>query len=190
MNLVSMVFYIFYIPLILATDKDDDYVPDYELGGTDISSEEEVKLVNSDDKPNFVTKGGLIYGQLGLPLSLPCQVNHLGGRDMIWTRESNNSAPDQLFIVDTKIVSDEQLELELLEGGEGTVLLFNKLMPHHAGNYTCSIADASVKTVLRFEVGIISEQEIELRSSGPNNKPFPSFFEMWIFYGLISTYKK
>ena len=28
---------------------------------------------------------------------------------MIWTRESNNSAPDQLFIVDTKVITDNTL---------------------------------------------------------------------------------
>ena len=36
---------------------------------------------------------------------------------MIWTRESNNSAPDQLFIVDTKVITDNTLIFKNRGGG-------------------------------------------------------------------------
>jgi len=136
--------------------------PDYNEGEEYFidDDEDEAEISVNSDLPNFVTKGGEVYGQAGQPLQLPCQVNQLGGRNMIWMKENDSPNPEHLFIVGKKMVEDEVMSLKRLDGEEGTVLVISELKSEHAGNYTCRIADENVTGSLTFQLTIITKSEM------------------------------
>ena len=62
----------------LPSDDEDDY-----LYSEDITMDDPVeKEVVSLDKPDFVSKGGIVAVNEGGKVVLPCQVNGLGGRQV------------------------------------------------------------------------------------------------------------
>lgn len=145
-------------------ENEDD---DEEYPTTEDTDSPDDEFVPSADLPDFVTRGGKISVQKGGKITLPCQVNDLGSRTMIWLKRPGlKSAEDQLYI-GVKVASNPHLDVRELPEGGGTVLTLTEATPEDAGTYTCRIADEKVHRSLEFVLEVSQQQQQQPRHPQP-----------------------
>lgn len=128
-------------------DGQDDYDRMHEYG------EGDVPVIY--DKPDFVTQGQTINVHEGGSAQLSCQVNDLGGNQMIWAKRPGVKGPeDVLYLGDTEVTPDSRRSLAQIENNQGTILTISHATKEDQGTYICKIADPTYELQLEFTVSV------------------------------------
>ena len=158
---------------------------DYPDNADDITINEQ-EIVNLD-KPDFVTVGGIIMIQEGTKVVMPCQVNGLGGRQVLlmvfavknlihsssfqtlWTKMPGVVAEeDQLFVGAIKLIGNPRMNVAELSDEGGTIITITAASIEDSGKYTCRIADNRLDQSLVFTLQVAPEyrkaEQTSLRS--------------------------
>jgi len=131
--------------------EDDDY--DRNYNSADEDGEDDVPLIN--DKPDFVSKGQTIDVDVGESAQLSCQVNDLGGNQMIWLKRPGvKGAEDILYIGANEVTKSPRRSLAHIENEQGTILTISQATKDDAGTYICKIADRSYDQQLEFHMSV------------------------------------
>jgi len=132
--------------------EDDDY--DQNYNSPDQDGEGDVPL-NNDDKPDFVSSGQTINVDVGESAQLSCQVNDLGGNQMMWLKSPGlKGAEDILYIGTIENTKSPRRSLATIENNQGTILTISQANQEDAGTYICKIADTSYDQQLEFHVSV------------------------------------
>lgn len=130
--------------------SDDDYDKNYD--SSDQDGEGDVPLIN--DKPDFVSSGQTINVDVGESAQLSCQVNDLGGNQMIWLKRPGvKGTEDTLYIGANEVTKSPRRSLAQIENQQGTILTISQATKDDAGTYICKIA-AQYDQKLEFQVTV------------------------------------
>jgi hypothetical protein len=107
------------------------------------------------DNPHFVSSGGHFIVGENSELTLPCQVNDLGVRQMIWMKRPGvKGAEDILYLGEKELTKSPRRSLAQVENNQGTILTISQATNDDAGTYICKIATPSNDLFLEFHVKV------------------------------------
>ena len=126
---------------------------------------------------------------------MPCQVNSLGGRQvlvvmmamlhllctiffqMLWSKVPGAVAKeDQLFVGTFKLTDNPRITISELGDEGGTIVTITPVTTTDTGTYTCNIADNRINQSLAFTLQVISSlQEDNLSKSEAGRTWLASF---------------
>jgi len=131
--------------------EDDDYDRRHESGAEYGEGDEPVIY----DKPDFVTQGQTINVEEGASAQLSCQVNDLGGNQMIWAKRPGvKGEEDLLYLGDKEVTPDSRRSLAQIENNQGTILTISQATKADQGTYICKIAVPTYEHQLEFTVSV------------------------------------
>jgi len=150
----------------------DSYQQDDASGDGDPPGEENIEQV-SLDKPDFVSQGGTHTVRPGDVATLTCQVNDLGGNQLIWTKTPGLKGAEDILFVGSHQAANHwpALSLTNIENNQinqGSSLVITGATMEDEGTYTCKIASADDQK-LEFTVSVSNEPSPVVDPKGGGN---------------------